>query len=392
MSGTSPRILIVDDIDDNRYTLRRRLKQQGYENITEAENGREALEKLGAERFDLVLLDIMMPEVDGYEVLESLEAAGRIGDPPVIMISAIDEIESVVRCIKLGAEDYLSKPFNATLLRARVGAVLQKKLLRDALKASHDRMQKELDAARRLQLGMVPSIFPEPTHERPVTISASMLPAREVGGDLYDFFFPTEGMCCFVIGDVSDKGTPAALFMARTRSLVRMSVTLLTQAHGIVPGPAAVLEAVNRELCQNNSERMFVTVFLGILNMADGTLCYANAGHPAPIRIAKAGGAGQDLAAPPRAPLGVSPRVRYTDTTARLERGDTVLTYTDGIPDANDPEGSFFGTDRLRAVLESVPSPEPNAVLRAVSEAVTAFANGAPAFDDLTMLAIRWEP
>ena len=109
--------------------------------MDEAENGRAALEMIAASDYDLVLLDIMMPEVDGYQVLEALEAEGRIGDPPVIMISAVDEMDSIVRCIKLGAEDYLPKPFNATLLKARIGAVLQKKQLRDAVKASRDRMQ-----------------------------------------------------------------------------------------------------------------------------------------------------------------------------------------------------------------------------------------------------------
>jgi class 3 adenylate cyclase len=119
------------DNEDNRYTLTRRLQREGYTDVVAASNGREALNRLAEQEFDLVLLDIMMPEMDGYSVLEKLRASGRLASLPVIVISALDDFESVVRCIEMGAEDYLPKPFNATLLRARIGAVLEKKRLRD---------------------------------------------------------------------------------------------------------------------------------------------------------------------------------------------------------------------------------------------------------------------
>ena len=131
MSEAAPSVLVVDDNKDNRYTLTRRLKRQGYDGVTTAEHGRQALELLDARPFDLVLLDIMMPEMNGFEVLETMKASSKLRDIPVVMISALDEIDSIVRCIELGAEDYLPKPFNPTLLRARVGACLEKKRLRD---------------------------------------------------------------------------------------------------------------------------------------------------------------------------------------------------------------------------------------------------------------------
>ena len=118
--SAEPALLVVDDNEDNRYTLTRRLKRQGYDNVAVAANGREALEVLAEGAFDLVLLDIMMPGVNGYEVLERMKADDRLRDVPVIMISALDEIDSVVKCIELGAEDYLPKPFNPVLLGARV--------------------------------------------------------------------------------------------------------------------------------------------------------------------------------------------------------------------------------------------------------------------------------
>jgi len=128
-------LLVVDDNEDNRYTLTRRLKRLGYTNVATATNGREALEVLQANPIDLVLLDIMMPDMNGYEVLERLKADPQRRHIPVIMISAIEEVESVIRCIELGAEDYLSKPFNPTLLRARVGASLERKKLNDQVRA-----------------------------------------------------------------------------------------------------------------------------------------------------------------------------------------------------------------------------------------------------------------
>ena len=131
MSAPEPAILVVDDEETNRYTLVRRLQRAGYANVATAENGRAALDMLRARPFDLVLLDIMMPEVDGYEVLRQVKSDLRLRHVPVIMISAIDDIASVVKCIELGAEDYLPKPFNSVLLSARIGACLEKKRLRD---------------------------------------------------------------------------------------------------------------------------------------------------------------------------------------------------------------------------------------------------------------------
>jgi CheY-like chemotaxis protein len=166
-----PVVLIVDDNDDNRFTLPMRLASCGYANIVTAENGREALEKMRSGPVDLVLLDITMPEMNGYEVLEHLKANKELRDFPVIVISALGEMDSVIKCIELGAEDYLAKAFNPTLLRARVGASLEKKRLRDEVRAGRDRLQHELDADRALQFGMPPRAFPAWSADRAVGIA-----------------------------------------------------------------------------------------------------------------------------------------------------------------------------------------------------------------------------
>ncbi len=145
MSDGDAALLVVDDIDDNRFALTRRLARQGYLNVTTAADGRQALELLNSSPFDLVLLDIMMPTVNGYEVLAQMKASSSLRHIPVIMISAVDEIESVIRCIELGAEDYLPKPFNPTLLRARVGACLERKRLHDQVTARTRELSEALE-------------------------------------------------------------------------------------------------------------------------------------------------------------------------------------------------------------------------------------------------------
>ena len=150
-------ILIVDDNEDNRYTLSRRLKRQGHTNLAIAENGRQALDIMAEQPFGLVLLDIMMPEMNGYQVLEHIKSDMDLRDMSVIMISALDDMESVVRCLELGAEDYLPKPFNATLLKARVGAALEKKRLRDQQEAQMERLEAEKRRADNVLSALLPA-------------------------------------------------------------------------------------------------------------------------------------------------------------------------------------------------------------------------------------------
>jgi CheY-like chemotaxis protein len=157
VNGDDAAILVVDDVEDNRYTLIRRLKLLGHRNVGTAENGRQALDVLAAERVELVLLDIMMPEMNGYEVLERMKGDPALRNIPVIMISAVDEIDSVVRCIELGADDYLTKPFNPVLLKARIGACLDRNRLRRQELAYLERIKAESQRADALLHAMLPA-------------------------------------------------------------------------------------------------------------------------------------------------------------------------------------------------------------------------------------------
>jgi len=382
-----PRLLVVDDNEDNRYTLILRLEIEGYHDITTADDGEAALELLRTQQFDLVLLDVMMPKVDGYQVLEQLRAEGRLHNIPVIMISALNEIDSVVRCIELGAVDYLSKPFDPVLLKARVGASLEKKRLRDAVKAHLARIEEELESARQLQLSMVPTVFPPATAQRPVEIFAAMLPAREVGGDLYDFYETEDGTLCFLIGDVSGKGVAAAMFMAQTKHLIRVVTRLLRKPDGGLADPADIIGTVNRELCQDNAGMMFVTLFFAMLDLQSGDLRFTNAGHNPPYQLI--GDRIIPVTACKGRPLGVRTSSVYETGTLNLAPGSALYIYTDGVTEAENRKQDLFTEERLEAVLREAGGGSPQALVDAVTEAVRHFSDGAAQSDDITAMALR---
>src|SRR5256886_7853385 len=386
--GAGPRILVVDDNDDNRYTLKLHLDLEGYTNVETAGDGEEAIARLETSAFDLVLLDVMMPKVDGFQVLTWLKDQARLRDLPVIMISALTEMNSMARCIELGAVDYLLKPFNPVLLKARLGATLEKKRLRDEIDAHLARLQEELDAARRLQMAMVPQSFPAPSPDFPIDLCASMEPAREVGGDLYDFFITEDGMLCFLVGDVSGKGMPAALFMARTKSRIHLATELMRSRQGTSARPAESIGRVNRELCQNNGDMMFVTLFFAMLGPGSGELEFCNAGHNAPYRL---NGQGLEVIEGAKGIiLGVRPDAVYTTGRTSLAPAESIYAFTDGVTEAADQQGELFAEARLEAVLRAAGGCSTAAeIVTSVAEAGRGFVGNALPSDDITMLAGR---
>jgi sigma-B regulation protein RsbU (phosphoserine phosphatase) len=381
------RILVVDDVEDNRHLLTRRLNREGYRDIATAADGEEALALIAEQSFDLVLLDVMMPKCDGYQVLERLRADGRLHELPVIVISALNEIDSVVRCIQLGAVDYLPKPFNPTLLRARVSATLEQKALRDALRIHLKRIEDELESARKLQMSMVPSVFPPPSPERPLEIYGVMEPAREVGGDLYDFFATEDGRLAFAIGDVAGKGIAAAMFMARTKNLLRVVTALLHGAEGAAADPAAIVARVNRELCDDNDMMMFVTLLFGIIDARSGLVSFCNAGHDPAYRLGPGGVTAVE--GPQGIALGVNPAWRYESGALRLLPGEALYLYTDGITEATAPDDAMYGKERLEERLRGLADAPLERMIHDTVQAVRDFAGICPQSDDITGLALR---
>jgi serine phosphatase RsbU (regulator of sigma subunit) len=269
--------------------------------------------------------------------------------------------------------------------------LLEKKRLRDEVKKNLVRLEEEMDSARALQIGMLPRNFPVCSAAQPVSVHAVMHPAREVGGDLYDCFYAGENTFCFLVGDVSGKGASAAMFMARTRSLVRMTVDLWRQWRVDTIEPGQLMEAVNRELCQNNDERMFVTLFLGLFDTQTGVLSFVNAGHPAPHLLRSGGGTAQ-IDAKPALPLGVRSHAKFEGRTLALAPGDALFVCSDGVFEALNEKGDLFSIARLNQELSAANGEDPIEIVRLVKHAVDTFTGAAPKADDVTALAIRWRP
>ena len=386
-------LLVVDDNEDNRYTLTRRLKREGYTNIAVAENGRQALEMVKAQPFDLMLLDIMMPEVNGYEVLERMKADAQMRHLPVIMISAVDELESVIRCIELGAEDYLPKPFNPTLLRARVGASLEKKRMRDDIMRHVRRMERDLETAREIQMSMVPTDFPVAQNSQGLEVYATLQPAYEVGGDFYDFFWLTPERLCVLVADVSDKGASAALHMARAKASIRFLCS--SEESGYMPTAAELVERIDRELSRDNPHAMFITLLLAVVNVHTGELEWCNAGHNPPCLLTAAG-AVSVVGGECGIPVGIDPKFFRNAETGQIPKGGSLFLYTDGVTEAMNLQKEMFGMERLDATLRGCvdqmtqASHAPREVIASVLGAVQTFAGDAQPSDDITMLACRW--
>ena len=381
-------LLVVDDIEANVDLLVRRLKRFGYQNVVSASNGQQALGLIREQRFDLVLLDIMMPDLDGYGVLEQLRSEGLLTELPVIMVSSLDDIDSVARCVELGAEDYLPKPFNSTLLRARVKATLEKKQLRDIAKAQLQRLEYETTAARELQLSMLPTEFPQPDAERPLSLYAFMQPANEVGGDLYDFFYPNSHTLCCLVGDVAGKGVASGMFMARARSLIRWVAMHGSQA-GINLDAAQITATVNAELCEGNSMVMFVTLCIALLDLRSGELQVCSAGHDLPY-ILRPSQSLIECDIPTCVPLGIDEDAHYTAHALQLMPSDSFFIYSDGITEARNGLGEFYTEQRLQAELDKLSDTGVQQCIETVVAKVDTFAGSAPQADDITALMLRW--
>ena len=258
---------------------------------------------------------------------------------------------------------------------------------RQRLRENEARTAGELAAARRIQLGSLPEAEKRFAGEQRFTLAALLEPARDVGGDLYDFFMLDERRLGFIVGDVSGKGVPASLFMATTRTLAR-SIALRMD-----DGPGAVITAANRELAQENAEFLFVTLLFGVLDVESGELALVNAGHEGPWRLG-ADGAVTQITCPPEAggpPLCVLEDHVYHAQQDRLRPGDTLCLSTDGITEAFDAAHGLYGHERLENLLRTLPPASPPAeVVRQIRQDVGAFMGPTEAADDMTLLVLRW--
>ena len=244
------------------------------------------------------------------------------------------------------------------------------------------RIGTELDLAKRIQADMLPSLFPAFPERDEFDLYASMDPAKEVGGDFYDFFMIDDDHLGMVIADVSGKGIPAAMFMMFSKNIIANNAML-------GKSPAKALEDANNAICKNNSEDMFVTVWLGVLEISSGRLVAANAGHEYPA-IKKAEGGFELLRDKHGLVVGAMEGVRFKEYELQLEPGSKIFVYTDGVPEATSTEKELFGTDRMIDALNTDPEASPKQILKNVRKSVDEFVKEAEQFDDLTMLCLEY--
>ena len=388
MMSRQQKILVVDDEPINIDVLTGLLKAD-YRMMV-AKNGERALKVARSGHPDLILLDVMMPEMDGYEVCRRLKADPETRDIPVIFITAMGEVEDETRGLEVGAVDYIRKPVSPPILRARVktqlALVRQREQLRDAatiIEKQRDRMEQELNIGRDIQMSMMPRNFPSDPGSEGFALYARLEAARELGGDFYDFFRLDDGHLCLCIGDVSGKGVPAALFMAVTRTLIRSRAAASRST-------AEILSQVNATLSDNNDSCMFVTLFLAICEPGSGELVYTNAGHNPPL-LCGAGGL-RRLTQRHGPVAGAMPGFAYREDRLRLQAGDTLLLYTDGVSEAMNPAAELFGEERLAGLVEAHCDQGVEALSDGIVEAVHRFEAGAEQADDITVLAFRYRP
>ncbi|HET6947600.1 MAG TPA: SpoIIE family protein phosphatase [bacterium] len=388
-------MLIVGLAAAGRDALGGHVRAEGHVVDTAVEGG-EALAKLRAEPFDLVLLDAHLPGMDGPQFLQALRNAPDLAPVPVIVVSAADDLDVLAQCLESGADDYLPREFRPVMLRTRLRAALHRRRLRDA-----ESLTREMAVARNIQRDFLPESLPV---ARGLQLEAALHPALDVSGDFYDaFLLPASGTVVLVVGDVCDKGVGAALFMALFRSLIRASAdpveggaiqmiggrrTLVRQSLEAAT-PADLLTRVagftNDYIARlHGRTNMFATVFLAAITPMSGQFDYVNAGHMPALVIAP-DGTMQELH--PTGPvLGVRPDLPFAAGEGTLARGHSLFAFTDGLVEARSPAGEAFGAGRLRDAL-AANNTSASSLVRGVLDELTAFRGQAEPHDDVTLLA-----
>jgi sigma-B regulation protein RsbU (phosphoserine phosphatase) len=389
----------------------RRLERDGH-TVTAASGGNEALAQLAKATYDVVLLDIMMPDLDGFSVLERMQADPSLRQVRVVIVSADDAIDSVARGIEMGADDYLTKPINPVLLNARLTAALAKKRVADAELVHARALERELAIGHEIQASFLPETLPVVPGW---TMDARLRPASQCSGDFYDAFaFEAGGRVGLIVADVCDKGVGAALFMALFRTLLRAAAvqrysgltgrgTSLSATGFMSIGGhdtssadagrtalASALKVTNNYIALTHPKsNMFATVFFAVLDPTNGHLDYANCGHEPAIIV---GNEGIRARLEPTSPaVGMMPDVPFDVREAQIAPGETLIAFTDGVTEARSAAGELLGPERFEALLSRARS-SVRELLDVVEAAVQRHTGGAPQSDDITMLAARRDP
>lgn len=369
------RVLLVDDTKANLDILVEGLK--GDHKLSLALNGEMALQIAARTPPDLVLLDIMMPGMDGYEVCRRLRLMLETAEVPIMFLSSLEEVQNKTRGFEAGANDYLTKPFEMLEVKARVRSLLKAKAYSDAVK---EQMASELRVAREIQMGMLPQDFSAFEQKYRVAFGALLEPAREVGGDLYGVCAAADDRLVVFLGDVSGKGIPASMFMVRAISLARLLARDIAE-------PERILARLNDELSADNPSYMFVTFLCAVYDPSSGQLIMANAGHCRPLLL-RAGEPPSWAVKNLGIALGFEPGLEFERTELTLRAGDALIFYTDGVSEAFNPQDECYGDARLLADAGELAGQAPPAITAGLLAKVRNFVDGAPQSDDIAILTL----
>jgi sigma-B regulation protein RsbU (phosphoserine phosphatase) len=370
------RVLIVDDVKANVDVLVSALR--GEYRLSVALDGAAALKSVAAHPPDIVLLDIVMPGMDGYEVCRALRAMPATREIPVMFLSSLEDVANKTRGFEAGGDDYLTKPFDNLEVKARVRSLVKAKAYADAVKEAAAR---ELSIAREIQTGILCSDITAATQGSGLDVAAVLEPAKEVGGDLYDVVRVADDRLVLALGDVSGKGVPAALLMAVTTTLLRSAARQKV-------GPDAILRSVNHDLVGQSRRGLFVTLFCAVYDVSSRRLTCANAGH-LPSVMLRPGRPPQSVVHSTGPMVGVFPGIDFTPETIVLEPGDTLVVHSDGVTEAFDGSGEMFGEERLHEHLRRFPGASAAEAVAGILQAVRRHAGAAPQSDDISLLAMR---
>jgi len=350
----SGRLLVVDDNENNRDMLSRRLARRGH-TVEVAEDGEIALNILERESFDLILLDIMMPGIDGIEVLKRVRQKHSASDLPVIMATAKDESEAVVQALEIGANDYVTKPLDFPVVLARVRTQLSLKRAQEDLAAANAQMKRDLEAAARVQRALLPKAPPVTQQSR---FAWEYRPCAELAGDSLNVFEIDDTHVGVYVLDVSGHGVSSSLLSvmaSRSLSLHTDQSSLITKSCEEAPGysivsPSEVAKRLNMLFQMNTTSMYFFTMLYGVLETKTGMFRYVTAGHPGPIRVRSGNEA--EIFDTPAVPIGMKEKVEYEDSVIELQRGDRLYLHSDGLFEEKNDEGEQFGRERLKAAID----------------------------------------
>ena len=373
------RVLIVDDVKANVDVLVQALS--GEYKLSAALGGQQALDAVSRAQPDLILLDIVMPDIDGYEICRRLRAAEATRELPIMFLSSLEDVKDKAHGFEVGGNDYLTKPFEILEVKARVRSLLKAKSYADAVKAAAER---DLRIAREIQTGLLPANIAAQIAGTGLDVGAVLEPARQVGGDLFEVLRLGPDRVLVAIGDVSGKGIPAALFMA-------VAMTILRSLARRGDRPAEILRQLNDELLEQNPRGMFVTLQCMLFDLTSKRVTCASAGHHAAVRISP-GGSPELVFTTCGRVLGLMPAEEIGAETLDLRPGDTFVLFTDGVSEAFDPDGELFGEERLLTHLQSTPVQSARDTALGVLDAVRRHADGAKQSDDITVLSVRYDP